>query len=238
MNNPFERFDRVYCLNLEERTDRWEACLENFKEYGIDNYERFLATKVTKGVYEHENFKRIGQIGCALSFCKMIDDAIEKSYGSVVFLEDDFEFTVPPDIFCKNVTAGFNELPEDWDMFYFGANVIDHFVQKPLSAYSENLLKLNSAYALHSVAISRRGLLKIKEYFKDSLYQSWGLEMISKYEAIDVFFAQEFQRNNQCFISKEMLALQRPDFSTIENLFMSYGDLLNQRFDYFKSLIC
>lgn len=228
-----EQFNKIYCLNLEEREDRWEICKENFLKYNIGG-ERFLATKVTRGVYETDSFKRIGQIGCAISFCAMIDDAINNNYDSVVFFEDDFDFQGEPSKISENINKAYQELPKNWDMLYFGANVIDHFTNQPLESYSENLFKLNSAYALHSVAISRKGLLAIKEYFKDSCYENWGIEMVSKFEAIDVFFAQVFQKENNCFITKDLLCLQRPDWSSIESLFFDYGDLMIQRFNQFK----
>lgn len=228
-----EQFDKVYCLNLADRNDRWEICKENFTKYNI-NGDRFLATKVTKGVYEHETSKRIGQIGCALSFCKMIDDAINNNYNSVVFFEDDFDFRDEPQETWMAIDEAYLELPKDWDMFYFGANVVNHFMNAPLEAYSDHLFKLNSAYALHSVAISKNGLLKIREYFKDSSYTSWGIEMVAKFEAIDVFFAQVFQKENNCFITSELLCLQRPDFSSIENTFFDYNNLMIERFYQFK----
>jgi len=228
-----EQFDKIYCLNLEDRTDRWEICEENFKKYNIDG-SRFLGERVVKGVYENESSKRLGQIGCALSFCKIIDDAIDKGYNSVVFFEDDFDFINEPQVTWLTIDKAYSELPEDWDMFYFGANVVDHFVNEPLEPYSNNLFKLKSAYALHSVALSRKGLLRIKEYFKDSAYTSWGIELISKFEAIDVFFAKVFQIENKCFITSDILCLQRPDFSSIERTFFNYSDLMIQRFNQFK----
>lgn len=220
--NPFKFFDIIYCLNLPDRKDRWEICLENFQKYNIDNYSRFLATKVVGGVYEDWPSKRIGQIGCALSFCKMIDDAIDKGYESVVFLEDDFDFTLEYPDFLQKIEACTKELPSNWDMFYLGANVIDHFTHKPLENYSANLLKLNSAYALHSVAISKAGLHKIKSYFTDTT-KPWSQQMIEQFEAIDIFFAKTFQPNNNCYIVKDqLLALQRPDFSSIEGQFFDF----------------
>lgn len=235
--NPFKSFDKVYCLNLASRQDRWQECLSNFENYSIDNYERFEAIRVAEGVYENISQKRLGQISCALSFCSMIDEAINRGLNSVVFLEDDFQFVSELQEFNQKLQVCLNELPENWDMFYLGANVINEIIEKPLSTYSENLLKLNSGYALHSVAISRAGLLKIKDYFRDSSFKFWGFEMINKYEAIDIFFAQTFQPNNNCFIGKELLATQRGCFSSIEGTFFDYSSIMSERFNYFKSII-
>ena len=62
MNNPFNFFDKIYCINLKERTDRWENCLRNFEKYEITNYERIDAIKINA----YLSSKRKGQIGCSL----------------------------------------------------------------------------------------------------------------------------------------------------------------------------
>lgn len=235
--SAFDNFDKVYCLNLPEREDRWQVCLENFKKYGIENVDRFPAIKANEELYRSESQKSLGQIGCALSFCSMFEDAIEKEYNSVLFLEDDFEFSLPKEELDQALNICFKELPKNWDMFYLGANVIDEILQKPLAKYSDNLYKVKSAYALHSVAISNKGLKKIKACFVDCDELNWGELMIANFEAIDVFFASHFQSKTNCFIPKKLLSLQRPDFSSIEGTFFDYQDLMLKRFEHFKNLI-
>lgn len=234
--NPLRYFDRVFCLNLDERQDRWAECSDNFQNYNIDNYERFPAIRIANGAYEHWSQKRIGQVSCLLSFCKMIDEAINRNYNSVIFLEDDFEFCLPPEELSSKIEQCLKELPKNWDMFYLGANVINEILEKPLDFYSENLLKLNSGYALHSVAISRAGLINIKSYFENG-DKPWYQQMIEQYEAIDVFFAKTYQPNQRCYIPNELLALQRPDFSSIEGSFFNYSNLMIDRFNHFKNTI-
>lgn len=234
--NPFSSFDKVIYLNLVDRQDRNEICLETFNKYNINNFERFEGIKVGGGAYEHFSSKKIGQIGCCLSFSKMINKAIDENLNNVLFLEDDFEFQNEPLEFNQEINKCLDELPHDWDAFYLGANVIDHFTDRPLENYSNHLLRLRSAYALHSVAFSKKGLIKIREYFGND--KDWGLDLIREYEAIDVFFAQVYQDENLCFIPRErLLSLQRPDFSSIESTFFDYTDLMVQRFRYFKELI-
>jgi GR25 family glycosyltransferase involved in LPS biosynthesis len=235
--NPFKNFDKVYCLNLLEREDRWNICLDNFNKYGIDNYERFDALRFVPDEPEKFSSKRIGQLGCIFSFCAMIDDAIKNNYKQVVFLEDDFEF-IEPIRFNDKLQACLSELPQDWDMLYLGANVIDDFYEKPLTQYSDNLLKLNSGYALHSVCLSQKGLRAIKQLVGlDPLDFDFQLfyKIAPMYEAIDVFFAKDFQIAHNCFLPNELLSLQKPDFSSIEGSFFDYQALMMYRFNYFKN---
>ena len=224
-------FDKIYCINLEERKDRWDLCLEKFKEYGITNFKRFEGIKVNGNL----SLKKLGQIGCSSCFYNIIKEAHENNYNSILILEDDFNFIVSKDELEEALEKAFKEMPEDWDMFYLGANVINEIYQNPIEEYSENLFKLNSAYALHSVCFSKNSFSKILNFFEDN--SNWIMNLMQNYESIDVFFAKDFQHCNKCFIWKDLLCLQEPSFSSIENTFYNYTDLMLSNFKYFKSFI-
>ena len=87
MNN----IDKIYIINLKERTDRWEHCLQQLNKYNITNYTRFDAVKpdlnkVNPIQYSKNNLKLgtkyiIGALGCKLSHLKIIIDAhLSSSY--------------------------------------------------------------------------------------------------------------------------------------------------------------
>ena len=224
-------FDKVYCINLREREDRWNLCEGKFKEYGITNYLRFDGIKVNGDL----SSKKLGQIGCAASFYNVFKDAYENNYEKILVLEDDFNFTVSKDEMSEALGKAFEEMPKDWDMFYLGANIVNEIMHNPIEKYSENLFKLKSGYALHSVCFSKRSLEKILNFFKNE--GDWVENIMKNYEAIDVFFAKDFQASNKCFIWKDILCLQQPAFSSIENTFFDYTDLMCNRFEYFKSIL-
>ena len=33
-------FDKIYCINLDRRTDRWEHFLNQSKNFGLNDFER------------------------------------------------------------------------------------------------------------------------------------------------------------------------------------------------------
>ena len=44
-------FDRIYCINLPHRTDRWEASLLEFEKLGIvDDVIKFNAIDIQPGI--------------------------------------------------------------------------------------------------------------------------------------------------------------------------------------------
>jgi hypothetical protein len=49
MKNPFDYFDAIYCINLDRRTDRWEAVKREFAKIDIlDRVIRFSAIETPK----------------------------------------------------------------------------------------------------------------------------------------------------------------------------------------------
>jgi hypothetical protein len=224
--NPFNFFDKVLCINMAERADRWSICESNFKKYNITNYER-----VDGCVVKGEGWK-----GCALSFCKAFDNAIDNNYDAVLFLEDDFDFIYDRESLFPKMNAAIAELPDDWDSLYFGCTVNDHHTQ-PISKYSANLFRVNSCYALHSVAFSKKGLHKIKNSFYENFKENWHEGIIKQFKAIDVFFAHYYNNYYNCYITQELLCMQRPDFSNIEFTYVDYYAPMNMKFNHFKNFI-
>lgn len=66
MNNFFDYFDAIYCINLDRRTDRWETVQREFDKVGIrERVVRFSAIETPEN----------GAIGCLLSHRAIIQKA-------------------------------------------------------------------------------------------------------------------------------------------------------------------
>ena len=77
-------FDKIYCINLEERVDRWEKCLQIFQEYGIDSYEKINGVRVLEQDYPYLENKSRSQLGYAISFYKIIKNAYKNNYKNIL----------------------------------------------------------------------------------------------------------------------------------------------------------
>ena len=80
--NPFDFFERIYCINLDSRPDRWRRVQEQFRKLGIhDRVERFPAV-----------VNPIGMEGCRLSHQQIVRRALEKRWEQILVFEDDVVF--------------------------------------------------------------------------------------------------------------------------------------------------
>lgn len=232
MNNPFDQYEKIFCINLKEREDRWNQCVFNFNKYEIKNYERFNAYKISA---DHFDKKRLGQIGCAFSFYKCFEKIKTDKLQSILILEDDFNFTLDKEDLFKKINTCISELPNNWDSLYFGANLTDEYGINAIEKYSNNLYRLKSAHCLHSVSFSIKGIEKIFDILG---YGKSGFDfLIANYENMDAFMAKTYQNQTNTLITNEILCNQTPSFSSIENAVFDYNQWINFNFNKFKSIL-
>jgi GR25 family glycosyltransferase involved in LPS biosynthesis len=148
-------FDRICCINLDKRVDRWNNCLDEFRRVEID-VERFSA-------FDGDNHHLAFNKSQHTVIKKMVDEGSER----FLILEDDVWF--------KNVshlTDAFNQLPEDWDLISLGCNING----TRLDRHSDNLFKLRNSFTTHAVGYSKKMAKWIVENFNPDeypIYDEW-----------------------------------------------------------------
>lgn len=142
--DPFAFFTAIYCLNLDERSDRWRSAVRRFDMLGIAaRVERFPAISTPRNHH----------VGCAMSWRLMIAGARERELGNFLGIEDD---TIFLDSTLDVVSGAISELGDkDWDLLYLGgaawetpAEIPGHTVlRSPRSLTCTHALAVNhSAY--------------------------------------------------------------------------------------------
>jgi GR25 family glycosyltransferase involved in LPS biosynthesis len=116
---------------MPEDTDRNSHMINQFKMYGIENFERVDGIKIERhpSISEYRNFIKsepkyiIGQLGCRAAHLNCIKIAKERGYSRVLILEDDAVFLQDPNTL---LTQNYDIL-NDWDILYFGGLVEPFF---------------------------------------------------------------------------------------------------------------
>lgn len=106
---PFDFFAAIYCLNLDQRPDRWRDSLRRFTSLDIaSRVERFPAVSTPDNHH----------VGCALSWRAMVAQARERGLANFLAFEDDAIFL---DSTLDVVSSAVGELNgKDWDLLYLG----------------------------------------------------------------------------------------------------------------------
>lgn len=191
-------FDKIYCINLDKRTDRWSDCQKEFDKQNII-VERFSAV-------DGKTVKQIpsllpGQIGCLISQLSVIKKAKESNLSSVLIMEDDVQFC---DDFSNQFGECMNLVPDNWDMIFFGAN----HIQRP-SKINEKIYKLNYSYSAHCYAI------------RNTVFDILINLLTNSTNPLDVVYAN-IQSSINAYVVNPHLVWQRPGYSDICEEYVDY----------------
>jgi hypothetical protein len=181
-------FDRILCLNQPEREDRRQQAAEEFERVGL------LV----------DWFYSIPDAEPWLSFCLSQRGMIElvTNCDKVLLLEDDVifrDFETLPDVMAQ--------LPEDWDILYLGANVLDENPER----HSTNLWRIRAAWTSHAIAYQGPILREIARRYDPytcGMYDDW-----LKREILPICRA---------YVCSPMLAYQRPGHSDLWGKWADY----------------
>jgi GR25 family glycosyltransferase involved in LPS biosynthesis len=200
--NPFDYFDEIYCINLDERTDRWQHAQQEFAKAGIlDRVKRFSAIRDIDG--------RVGIIKSNLAIIKI---AKSQKLKNVLIFEDDVQFIV--DNPQKVLQDSINQIGNNkWHLFYLGANT-----HQKLIRFKPNLIILKNAFAVHSMAYS--------DLMYDIFIRKYdNLKKIDNnfHDILDVFLAQQIQEKFICLMTYPMMTTQMNSYSDIEKRVVNYN---------------
>lgn len=187
-------FDSVVCLTNNE--EEWATGLREFVRVGLG--ERVRKFQALPDVGPHQSFNR--------SERRILIDFLASGSSTLLHLEDDCVFQS-----LDHLPAALSQLPEDWDVLYLGANIIDETPER----FSRNLYRVRNAWTTHGIAYNRKVIPFILENqpgFSERMYDNWlGSEL----------------GNLKAFVVNPMAAWQRPRFSSIWQRDTDYDDVFS-----------
>lgn len=190
-----KHFDKVYCVNMDKRPDRWEQAQKEFDKIGIrGQVERWPGTE-----------NKDGNLGCTLSHLSIIKHCKEQGYEKVLIFEDDVLF-VETD--TDRLEKAFGELFElgNWDLFYIGLTM-DPNTGK-FNRVTDNILRTNFAYATHAYAANSQAF--------DAMINAWEQTISSGHNIVDTTLCNRIVRaRGKSFAMDPIYAIQQPGYSDI-----------------------
>jgi hypothetical protein len=154
-----------FCINLDERKEKWEATREAFAGTGIVP-QRFSAIKHTEGWR-----------GCGASHVAIARKAMLAGLPWVLVIEDD---CVPADDFFDRWPTIRDALWEErdaWDIFLGGPT----YVKGPAQFHGKHLVEIEGGFALHFY------VLNVSAYTKAI---AWNPD---RHGPIDVYYSDQFR---------------------------------------------
>jgi hypothetical protein len=153
-----------FCINLDDRKDKWEETQNSFKETGVVP-KRFPAIRHSQGWR-----------GCGASHVAVAREALRQGLKWVLVIEDD---CVPLADFAERWPTVKKALWNEggWDIFLGGPT----YVQGPSQPRGQHLTDIGSAYALHFYVLNA------------SAYEraiAWNAD---RHGPIDIYYSDQFR---------------------------------------------
>lgn len=177
----------IIVINLDRDTERLMLCKKELEKFG-------LTFKREPGIPDPAR----GNSQAMMNALKKLPE------GGIIF-EDDVELR----------DLSLPELPDDWDLLYFGANVVG-----PVERVNEDLVRLSAAWCAHAILYSKKGVKKVLsqyDYDQHGIYDDW--------------LRKEFIRKNNCYLVTPMQAYQRKGYSNVLGRNVSYYHALEENYN-------
>ena len=150
-------FQRVRCINLDAREDRWTAFQQRVSplaacgDWLLPAPERFAAIDgKTSSPPPPEKWKATaGAYGCLRSHQRILQELLESADDAVLILEDDCCFC---DGFAGRLKNFLENVPKRWHQIYLGC---EH--QGVAEVLCKGLIRCHGALKTHAYAVSREG---------------------------------------------------------------------------------
>ena len=176
-DNPFAFFEAIFCLNLDQRPDRWADALRRFSRLQIaTRVERFSAIPTPDNHH----------VGCARSWRLMVATARDRGLSNFLGIEDDAIFLDDTREVARRAVDELEGLP--WDLLYLGGAAWEPPVEIPGHTALQSLRGLLTC--THAVAVNHTAYDRLLS----GIPEADGIEeWITAHAAIDQYLAWQIK---------------------------------------------
>jgi len=186
-------FDKILCINLDDRTDKWRNCQRLFKEHNM-TVERFRAHDLRNGTKDVLR-------GCTASHRGCLELICHHGWKRTLILEDDFS-ALHRDL-SKRFFDMIGEVPTDWEMLYLGG----HYAEPPQYRVSPHVIRIGRMMTTSSYAVTLKFARDIAPWFDGPMPP-------------DVVYFEK-HRERKCYIFQPRLMAQGETFSDLQQRVMN-----------------
>lgn len=191
---------KTFCISLLDRADRRYKVLESCAKVGLKpQWVQAVDGRNTVG----------GAMGCKFSHWFCLKLAQHEHLEHFLVLEDDVEFS-------ENFSLDLSDVPDDWDMVYFGGN---HVNARPVHV-KNNVYKCGFTLCTHAMIIRHT----CYELLIQKILQNMN-------DPVDVIFGMLHQHELNAYLIHPHTAWQADGYSDIERQHVGYPFLKTWNLD-------
>jgi GR25 family glycosyltransferase involved in LPS biosynthesis len=201
-------FDSIYVINLKKRGDRKIHIVEQLSKIQCNNYTLFEG--VDGDLIDNPSKLKKGMYGLVKTYINIFDSWVKNKTSNIVIIEDDCIFSGN---FNEELFTLMGDIPNDWEMIYFGGNHNLHVGSTQPKKINENIIKLHNTYSAHCVVL------------KDYVFE----ELVNRLKNLDIendVFMSKLQNKYNAYSTSKKITWQLSGISNIEGADVNYDWLL------------
>jgi GR25 family glycosyltransferase involved in LPS biosynthesis len=200
-------FKNTLFINLEQRTDRLEHVLAEFRKLRIQA-ERVNAVKT-----------KLGAVGCTLSHIRCLELAKQRDYEYVFICEDDITF-LQPFVLKKHLEIFAAQLDLAWDVCIIGGNNVP-----PYQQINDFFVRVFNCQTTTGYIVKRHYYDTLIANFKDSARQLMRDPTNKQMYALDMYW-KRLQQQDKWYMITPPTVTQYENYSDIEERTVNYDALM------------
>ncbi len=203
---------KSYCINLDQRVDRWQECINEYVRIGLPAVTR-VSARVEAGHLQD----------CAADHAACVGQSMIEHDDMCLIMEDDVAFVIDKWSSVENAVSELSELDPEWDMLFLGINADPDELKRsgPPKKLSKSLYRVFSGFATHAYIVRAPAFPKIIEVWQKHSHLAI---------PHDVVYSRVLLPAVRAYCVNPLMALQRPSFSQHLNKYISY-DFLESRWE-------
>ncbi len=165
---PPASLDKIYVINLINRTDRRREVLAELARFGLGEDDPLIQFFPAVRPDDAGQFPSIGARGCFMSHLGILEDALASGHRAILLLEDDAQLT---ELFATNWREILGEVERaGWSLAYLGHRILEPITGLPSAATHWRILPWDvSVQTTHAMLIDSRALEPMIAYFRAML---------------------------------------------------------------------
>ena len=210
--NPFDKVDIIYYINLDHRTDRDREILSEFARMGIPKNKIVRISAIKDSEY--------GDLGCSKSHVKTLKQFVKSDKSNCIVFEDDFEFSQSKEVVHKSMNSLFDQKVK-YDVCMLSANTIEKkdskypFLKKVINSQTASGYLVNRTFADELLRNFEEGA-RILETKKDKKDPDRGNYCVDQYW-------KRLMPESEWYEFSPRLGKQRKSHSDIQGGVVEYG---------------
>lgn len=218
--NPFQIFDKIYCIHLPEEKKRFDLLQVELSRFNLQSRTEYIHADPPSKNFKMNNMRRNsrGEFGVNLSQIKAIVHATVSNNQCPLFIEDDIVFA--PDTIDR-LNEAIEELPENWELLYLGGHPRGPIPQYQAKRYSKNLVKIGRFSFAECYAINNKNGLLLK------FFDEW-TDRISKEKAMYDIILGDFAAKCNAYCVYPLISKQYTGMSSISGKYDDKNNLIKR----------